>query len=94
MESQHSSKVLRLAQIKAFLMDWSILYLVYSTGHLLRNRKAGPGWISCLRMGAFYTNFSITNPEFLTFSCRSQRVFLIARFLIVYRWPVLYISTI
>ena len=24
----------------------------YSTGHLIRNRKAGPGWISYLRMGA------------------------------------------
>ena len=34
----------------------------YSIGHLIRNRKAGPGWISYLRMGVFYTNFSITTP--------------------------------
>ena len=26
----------------------------YSTGHLIRNRKAGPGWISYLRMVVFY----------------------------------------
>ena len=31
----------------------------------MKQEKAGPGWISyfCLRMGAFYTNFSITTPE-------------------------------
>ena len=41
----------------------------YSTGHLLRviNGKAVPGWISNLRMGAFYTNFSTTTPEYIIF---------------------------
>ena len=39
----------------------------YSTAHLIRNRQVGPGWISNLRMGASYTNFSITTPEFLVF---------------------------
>ena len=32
-----------------------------------KSGKAGPGWISYLRMGAFYTNFSITTPQFLIF---------------------------
>ena len=40
--------------------------IAYSTGHLI-SRKAGPGWISYLRMGAFYTKFSIiTTPSFLS----------------------------
>ena len=46
-------------------MLWAV---IDSTGHLTRNRKAGPGWISYsyLRMGAFHTNFSIiTTPQFL-----------------------------
>ena len=34
---------------------------------IIRNRKAGPGWISYLGMGAFYTDFSITTPDFLIF---------------------------
>ena len=34
----------------------------YRTGQLIRNRKASPGWISYLRMGVFYTYFSIMNP--------------------------------
>ena len=46
---------------------------------IIRNRKAGPGWISYLgtgafytdfsitRTGAFYTDFSITTPDFLIF---------------------------
>ena len=54
---------------------------VYSTGHLARNGKAGPGWISYLGVVSFYTKFSITTPEFL-FSCNSQPAFLIARFLL------------
>ena len=28
-------------------------------------RNKAPDWISWLRTGAFYTNFSITAPEFL-----------------------------
>ena len=58
----------------------------YRIGHLTRNRKAGPGWISYLRMVAFHTNFSITNPNFLL-TCKSQPAFLIAHFLV--RYPVL-----
>ena len=38
-----------------------------SEGHLYKNRKAVPGWISCSRMGAFYTNFSMMAEEFLRF---------------------------
>ena len=64
----------------------SFISCVYSTGHLTRNRKAGPGWISYLRMVAFHTNFSITNPNFLL-TCKSQPAFLIAHFLV--RYPVL-----
>ena len=45
----------------------------------IRNRNAGLGWISFLRMGALYTNFSITTDFFV--SCKSQPAFLIARFL-------------
>ena len=53
-------------------------------GTARRDSKAGPGWISYLRMGAFYANFSIiTTPEFLI-SCKCQPDFLIARFLIIY----------
>ena len=29
----------------------------YSTGNLVRTREAGRGWISYLKMGAFYTKF-------------------------------------
>ena len=36
-----------------------------STVHLRNSRKAGPGWISYLRTGVFYTNFSITAAEFV-----------------------------
>ena len=40
----------------------------YNTPMLrIRNRKVGPGWISYLRMGVFYTKFSIITPEFLVF---------------------------
>ena len=45
------------------------MFYYNSTEHLIRirNGKAGPGWISYLRMGAFDTNFSIiTTAEFLT----------------------------
>ena len=60
----------------------------YSTGHLFitRNGKACPGWISYLRMGAFYTNFSLRLQNAL-FSWKYQPSFLIGRFLI--RCPVL-----
>ena len=45
-----------------------IVYLACSTGHPIRNRKAGTGWISYLRMGALYSKFSIiTTHEFLIF---------------------------
>ena len=48
--------------------SFAYLYLHYSsTGHPIRNRKGGPGWISYLRIGAFYTNFSIKTLEFLIF---------------------------
>ena len=72
----------------------SSYYLVsgiyYSTGHLIRNRKAGPGWFSYPRMGAFYTNFSITTLLLhnLLFFRKSQPAFLLARFLIYYRYQV------
>ena len=67
-----------------------LLYRIYiylgerSTGHLIRNKKAGPGWISYLRIGDFYTNFSITTREFLIL--QYQPVFLIARFLGTYSY--------
>ena len=48
---------------------------------VIRSRKAGPGWISYLRMSAFYTNFSITTPEFLIF-LQISAFLLIAHFLI------------
>ena len=32
-----------------------------------RNTKPGTGWISYLRIGVFYANFSITIAEFLKF---------------------------
>ena len=40
-----------------------------SKGHLIRNRKTGPGWISYSRMGAFFPKIStyITSPEFIIF---------------------------
>ena len=34
---------------------------------IIRNRKAGPGWVSCVSMGALYTDFSIITPEFYHF---------------------------
>ena len=34
---------------------------------VVRNRKAGLGWISHLRMGAFYTKVSIMTPQFPIF---------------------------
>lgn len=37
----------------------------YNAEHLIRNRKPGPGWVSYLRWGVFYTKFSTTTPEFL-----------------------------
>ena len=58
-----------------------------NTGRLIRtvrNRKDGPGWISFLIIGAFYT----TALEFLVFSRKSQPAFLSARFLC--SCPVLY----
>lgn len=61
--------------------------LVYSTGHLTRNRRAGAGWISYLNMGAFsYANFSINTLVILNFpvdlSLRlSYSTLLTARFL-------------
>ena len=42
-----------------------------STGDQIRNWKTGPIWISNIRMGAFYTYFSIITPEFLVFLCIS-----------------------
>ena len=40
-----------------------------SKGHLIRNRKIGPGWISYSRMCAFFPEIStyITSPEFIFF---------------------------
>ena len=39
----------------------------YRTRDLLviRNKNYDPGWVSCLREGAFSPNFSISVPEFL-----------------------------
>ena len=55
----------------------------YSAHGDRHNRKAGPGWISSLRMGAFYCNtvhnFSITSPERFFFG-KSPNSFHIARF--------------
>ena len=59
----------------------------YSTGHPIRNKKARPGWISYLRMEAFYTTSVQRLLNFL-FSCKPQPAFLIVRFLI--KCPVLY----
>ena len=45
--------------------------LLYRTGHLRRNRKADPRLVSSFplflfeNVGVFYTNFSITIPEFI-----------------------------
>ena len=56
-----------------------------------RSRKGGPGWISYMRMGEVYINFSTVQwLHNLLFSCKSQPAFLIARFLI--SCPVLYTS--
>ena len=46
----------------------SHLSISYSTGHLIvkMNTRTSPGWVSHLRMGAFYTNCSKTTTEFLT----------------------------
>ena len=56
----------------------------YSTGHLTRtkDRKAGPGWISYLRMGTFCTNFSITTTDFSYFAAYLKPAFRIARFFV------------
>ena len=53
----------------------------YTAGHLLRNRKAGLGWISYLRTGAFYTTFSIAAPEFFVFAVNVRPGFLSTRYL-------------
>ena len=34
------------------IYTWCWVKKMYSTGHLIRNREAGLGWISCLRMGS------------------------------------------
>ena len=56
----------------------SILFLAhgrgYSTGHVIRSREDSPGCIYDLRIGAFYTIFSTTTPEFL-FPCKSHPAF-------------------
>ena len=44
-----------------------VMIMVPRSRHLVRTGKAGPGWVSYLRMGAFYTNFSITTPQFHIF---------------------------
>ena len=49
-----------------------IVLLDSSEGHQIRNWKTGPGWISYSRMGALYTNFSITTAEIVTFAVKSQ----------------------
>ena len=51
---------------------------------LIRNRKAGPGWISRLTMAAFDTNVNITTPEILVFPVNLSLhfLFIIAWFLI------------
>lgn len=40
---------------------------IYSTRHLIMNRKTSPDWISYSRMGALDTNVSTTTPVFLVF---------------------------
>lgn len=46
----------------------------------VRNRKAGPCWISYLIMGVFYINFSLNDSRISYFSyCKSHFVFLNAR---------------
>ena len=56
----------REPQIQNQLLVYTAVLLLYGTGHLIRNMKVGPGWISCLRMDAFFTNLSITR-DFLIF---------------------------
>ena len=54
-----------------------------------KQEKAGLGWISYLRMGGLYTNFSIiTTPEFLVFLYNISLPFLSARSLIINRCQV------
>ena len=51
--------------------------IVYSIGPLLiRNSKSFPDWTSYLRIGAFDTNFSITNLESFVFLSISSLLFL------------------
>lgn len=48
--------------------------LTTSTGHLIRNRKAGPGGTSCFgkKKGAFLTEFSVNDSRIFLFSGESQ----------------------
>ena len=58
---------------------------------MIKNRKAGKGWISYLRKGGFYTKFGMKRPPNFLFTCMSQPGFRIARFLSSF--PVLYVGT-
>lgn len=41
-----------------------LLVLIFARArHLMCNRRSGPGWISFLKIGVFYTNFSITTHD-------------------------------
>ena len=48
-----------------------IVRLDNSKGHLIRNKKTGPGWISYSRMGAFFpkicTSMYLTTPDSIIF---------------------------
>ena len=59
------------------------------------NRKVGLGWISYLRMGSFYTNFSIISADEFLISCKSHPALLVARFhILIVVSPVLYVCTV
>lgn len=49
----------------SLLLTIAVTFWQYMTPNVLRNRKAGPVWILYLKLGAFYTNFTITTPEII-----------------------------
>ena len=53
--------------VSIFFFAWFTLKYRSPTDVRIRNRAVGQGWISYWRMCVFYTNFSITTPNFYYF---------------------------
>ena len=59
-----------------------VVQTILQVQYLIRNRKAGPGWISYLRMGAFHTNMQYNHSRISYFAVNLSLPFLLLVFLL------------